>query len=250
MPRRALVRRIPGPARSPREPERSASAPRRPCRGLRTLLALLLTGAAPALGSCCLFRPAPPDVQDLLDIGFRSPRQTFRTFQIAARGDYAGLEYQCLSMGFRAAQGPSGLSQLAWRELREEWYAEQPWLRLGIAQADIEGVTELSPRYRRVVASSFGTRFALTMVREDFFQLWGEERLLADEPVSALADCFELTDTADGGTLANAAAYTTAPLPDVAPTEFRVGSEWKIDSIERLDSESGARAPSETPTRP
>ena len=61
-----------------------------------------------------------------MDLGYRSPEQAFQTLRAAIRGDLPRLEYRSLSSGFRQR---NSLSQLSYREFREEWYAKNPWLK-------------------------------------------------------------------------------------------------------------------------
>lgn len=183
-------------------------------------LALALPGAG-----CCL---NPPAADVILDLGFRSPEQTLLTFQTGMRGDLPRLEYACLSSAFRAREG---LSQLAYREFRDRWMSENPWLRKGVAEADLERREDLGPGAVRLYLSSYGQRFELVLVREDFVQAYSGERLLHDELLERLSLRLGTEPRADGGREVFADATLPLGTGDAPVTELRVGSEWKIDDV-------------------
>lgn len=188
-------------------------------------LALTLPGAA-----ACV---CPPEADVILDLGFRSPEQTFLTFQTGMRGDLPRLEYACLSGDFRAR---NSISQLAYREFRDRELSH--WGRRGIVDAEITGREQLSPRAVRLICTSHGERFELIFVREDFAQVYAGEQLLHDESLSNRSTLLGEEPRADGGR--ELFAITTLPpsAGDAPVTELRIGSEWKIDDLpRRLDSE-------------
>jgi hypothetical protein len=179
---------------------------------------LALAGWLPA----CL---CPPSADALLDVGYRSPEQTVRTFQTGVRGDLPDLEYGCLSSGFRRR---NNLSKLIWREFREDLFRENPFLRTGLVKAKIVAVETEGAR-SRIVIESFGRSFELELAREDFAQLYAGEELVLDREIP-----FDQWTTVES--TGEEAWFTGgAPLPagsgerDI--TELRLGREWKIDDF-------------------
>lgn len=172
----------------------------------------------------------------ILDLGYRTPEQTFLTFRTGMRGDLPRLEYACLSSGFRSR---NGLSQLAYREFREQWMDENPWLRKGIAEAEVERTVPLAESWVRLECSSYGHRFEVLLVREDFEQAWSGGELVRDELLEDFSAALLEEPRADGGR--DVYAGTSLP-PDAgsAPlTEFRIGREWKIDDVREADPPTG-----------
>lgn len=183
--------------------------------------------------AACASRPA---AEDWLDVGFRSPRQTFRTFQTALAADSPTLEYRCLSGALKSREG---LSETVWREFREELFGAIPGLRRA-ASAEILTIAALDPWHVRIEAEAtylFWTRrFALLFRREDFYELWSGDRLYHDDVAPFSEMVMRLPS--------QALLQGFAPLPeggDVdAVTEIRIGMEWKIDGFELLEDEDAA----------
>ena len=67
----------------------------------------------------CLGGPKP---EAWLAVGFRTPAQTFRTFQTGLRADLPDLEYRCLGADMKRRVGADGMAlhQLLYREFRSE----------------------------------------------------------------------------------------------------------------------------------
>lgn len=191
-----------------------------------------------ALSAACL---AGPKAEDWLAVGFRSPEQTFRTFQTGLRAGLPDLEYRCLGAGFkrRAADELGAISLLAYAEYRRELFRAQPWLKLA-AKAKIKAVRTLSPERVQVVAEVdtwfHDETFAVDLVREDYYELYVGEKRIADD----LADWGRIARGRDG------ALVVTVPLPSglgvLEVGELRAGHEWKIDGFP-LDPGSSASAP-------
>jgi hypothetical protein len=199
------------------------------------LLPLLLALTA----GCCV---TPPSAEEVLNLGFRSPEQTLETFQAGVRGELARLEYRCFSVGFRDR---NGLSQLAYREFRERELEPKPWFKLGVADATISHSESLGPLRHRLVAESHGYSFELTLTREDYWQLWSGETLLADEPLGegGFASFVDLLENPGGSPTLVAGAQLPDSLQHLSVedlrremTEFRIAEEWKIDSLRELPS--------------
>lgn len=182
---------------------------------------LLLPLLAAALAGAC--RLSPPTAEAWLDVGFRTPRQTFASFQTALRADLPHLEYRCLANELKAREG---LNELAYRTFREELFHENPWLKLA---AEAEVVAESRPTQDHAllvaeVSKLFVQRtFRVELVREEFYELWVEG---------------ELADDGFANFARNATAETPGQLRVVLPlspgltpaelSEARLGREWKI----------------------
>lgn len=170
-------------------------------------------------------------------VGFRDPVQTFETFRLAFRGDLLDLEYRCLSSGF---QRRNQLSQLGYREFRDELVAREPLLRLALHKAKVVEIDRGSTR-SRIVARAWGATFVLDFVREDFWEIWAGPDLVADASVGDLRQDYLRADEASDG---SSWLMAQIPLAGVAHpeqiTEARVGAEWKIDDFEVIDSEEAA----------
>jgi hypothetical protein len=183
--------------------------------------------------ACCLSPAAP---EDLLAVGYRSPEQTLQTFQTALRSDLLGLEYKCLSEGFKRRHG---VTELTWRLVRED----MPWLKHA-ARAEIVEREDLPGGRKRLVARLdtlfVDETFAVDFVRHDFYETYDDEGLLEDD----FASWREIARK-EGDSL-----ILEVPMPEgVAPheiTEFRAGQEWKIHSFERLTD--APTSPSSEPT--
>ena len=179
------------------------------------------------LAGCRLAAPTP---EAWLAVGYRTPEQTFRTFQTGLRAGLPDLEYRCLGTGFkrRAAREGGAFSQLVYREFRAELFRTRPWLKLA-ACAEIKKVEELAEGRVRLVAEVdtwfHDETFAVELVREDYYELWvGDQRVQDDA-----AEWRELAREKDG------ALVVRVPLPPElgAPAigELRAGREWKIDGF-------------------
>ena len=190
-------------------------------------LAYALLLSAWALSTSCL---AKPRAADWLAVGFRSPEQTFRTFQTGLRAGLPDLEYRCLGGGFkRRAAGEFGaFSLLGYVEFRRELFRRQPLLKLA-ATARIKSVQALSPGRVQLVAEVdtwfHDETFAVDLVREDYYELWVGEKRVADD----------VTDWEEVACERDDALVVSVPLPsgmaaaDVG--ELRAGHEWKIDGF-------------------
>lgn len=199
------------------------------------LLALCLGG--PGIAGCRVPQPTPEDWQA---IGFRTPEQTFHTFLTALAADQADLEYRSFSVGFRRrGLGTGPVTQLGYRVFRDELAHEEPWFR-HVARARVVSSRPLEDGRQRLEAEvSFlwsHWRFAVDLVREDYWELW-----VGDERVDDAAASFD-EHVAVAGTLGGERELEVrVPLNDwVEPErlgEVRVGREWKIDDFRELDDD-------------
>jgi len=193
--------------------------------------ALLLT--AWALTACCL---SGPTAADWLAVGFRTPEQTFRTFQTGLRAGLPELEYRCLGTDLKDRAGGS---LLAYAEFRRELFRSQPWLKLA-AKAKIKDVRTLSPERVQIVAEVdtwfHDETFAIDFVREDFYELYADGQRIADD----------FTDWDRIARERNDDLVVTVPFPSGRKAsdigELRAGREWKIDGFP-LTSQASTAAP-------
>jgi hypothetical protein len=88
---------------------------------------------------CCVCRPEPAELAQVLEASFRTPERTFATFQAAVAEDLQDLEYRCLSAAFRRREG---VTQIVYREFRRELLAREPWLRR-VSCAEVIAAREL-----------------------------------------------------------------------------------------------------------
>lgn len=194
---------------------------------------MLAQGVLVATAPGC--RTPRPGNEQWLAVGFRSPRQAFKTFQTALAADALTLEYRCVSSSFRR-----GASQLGYREVREQILREQPWLRRA-ALAEITAEQRLSPTRARLqarVGSLFGTvEFEVELVASGYAEVWGEEELLWDEARDAapVPAAFGTTDSPSKPPTARIELDPTAEFDPRSATELRVGLEWRIDAIRSID---------------
>lgn len=190
--------------------------------------AALLIGLA--LGGFGCHVPAPKP-REVLAVGFREPLQAFETFRTAIRGELLELEYRCFSTGFHRR---NGLSQLGYREFRDELMRREPLLRWALHRAEVVDVRR-SEAQARVEARAVGRTLVVDFVREDFWEIRSGAELLADDIVAELDKTLRRTQAPDGSPW----LVAQVPLADVPPddpiTEVRVGSEWKIDDFRLVE---------------
>jgi hypothetical protein len=177
---------------------------------------LLLAACMGTAQSCCT---TPPNAEELLDLGYRSPRQAFQTLRAGIRGDLPRLEYRSLSGDFRRR---NGLSQLSYREFREDWYSENPWIKIALSNAEVLELIQRSPTRVSLRVGALGSEILIDLVAEDFYQIWDGDELREDALVGNIA---ELIMADDGGWIAR------VPGDGPAPSELRLGREWKVDDI-------------------
>ena len=195
------------------------------------------------LGACCV---TPPSAKEFLAIGFRTPEQAFKTFQIAVRADDPSLEYRCFSSRFLAA---NHVSKLAWREYREQLAREHPFLKKGLADAEIRGTVERHGDRARLVATSHGVDIRFDMVLDDFTEVWTGKSALVDESVE-FGEHAGIQTGADGRRWIYG-RIEIPPGPDLADvTELRLGREWKIDGLSTIDENTTPSTAGARPTSP
>ena len=185
---------------------------------------------------CCV---APPSAKDLFAVGFRSPDQTFSTFQTAVRADDLALERRCLSADFVSRER---LSELGWRVFWEQMQKEHPFLRKGIADARPESHPDVRGGRARMRVGSHGREVEIQLVREDFAEAWSGTEKVADETAP-----FGERTGVQPGDAGSRWFYGRLPLPAGADpariTELRVGREWKIDGFLFVEAGKSASVP-------
>jgi len=189
---------------------------------MRALLYVLLAVLWAPVAAGCLSAPRP---EDWLAVGFRTPEQTFRSFQTGLRSDQPDLEYRCLSSAFKRQ---AGLTQLTYRGFRAELFRRRPWFKLA-GGAEIRRVVPLGPGRVRIEAEVetwiHDERFEVELVREDYYELWVDGKRVDDDSVA----WGRLAREQDDRLLISVPLQ--APIAPDASRELRVGQEWKIDTL-------------------
>lgn len=191
----------------------------------RAFLPCLLPAALACFlaGGCCSLEPTPSDWEN---VGlYRTPRQSFRTFQVALAEDVPALGHRSFSLRFMAENQLSGL---AWRVLVDQLETELPFFSC-IAGAEVTGQESLGPDRERLTAEVtvlFSTyRFWIDFVREDYWEAWRGDELLSDDS----AAWGEMIDAEGEKVRITLPTYGEYEAGDA--TELRVGREWKIDAF-------------------
>ncbi len=177
----------------------------------------------------CVSTPSP---QEVLGTGFRSPEQTLRTFLVALRADLIDLEYRCLGVDFRQANGIG--SEAVYARARDEVFEREPLLSW-LLDAEVEVLERrevgLSARSGgrlvelRVEVRTWLVDRELEILFEEsaFYETHDAEGLLEDDFLSAWGEAVGR----EGDEL-----VLRAPMPEGVSVdelvEFRAGKEWKI----------------------
>ena len=155
-------------------------------------------------------------------MGFRTPEQTFRTFQTRLRADQPDLEYRSFSYAFKSS---NGLNQSLYREFRDELFRRQPFLKFA-ATAEVIGREELPGGIVRLSAKVdtwfHDEVFAVDFVREDFYELY-EKGEIEDDGFRAFD---ELVAYRNDSYIVVIPDEAEIPLDQVS--EIRVGGSWLI----------------------
>jgi hypothetical protein len=194
----------------------------------------------------------PPSLEDWAELGFRTPEETLRSFQLAVRADAPRVEYLCLSTALRR-----GLPQIAWREAREQWYAENPFLRSGIAGAKVVDSLRLDERRHRFLVESYGRRYVVELVREDFYQVYAAGQLVADDLLpyrraqrgrDDFGDFVSVSAPEAGSSLVSGGVPVPEGIVPSTISELRIGQEWKVDLLRPAEaSDTPSRSSDPTP---
>ncbi len=198
-----------------------------------------VVGRAAALGilffSACV---APPTARDRFAVGFRSPEQSFASFQTAVRADDPGLERRCLSARFIAE---NGLSEIVYLTFWDELTRREPFLRKGIADATLTSPAEVRGDRSRLHIHSHGRNLVVDLVREDFCEAWGGDQKLADES-APFPQRTGIQPGNDGARWIYGRMPLSADIDERRVTELRFGREWKIDGFSLADDQKSGRA--------
>lgn len=179
----------------------------------------------------------PPDAKELLDVGYRTPEQTFATFQVGWRAEEPDLERLCFSRDFRERHQ---VSRFNYRVFRERLVSDQPFLRLGIADAKIAGPAEIRGARARLVAKSHGRTIELELVRDDVIEVWSADRRVVDRYDSF--DDHTQTRASDAGVELLWAHVELPENTDASSiSEIHLAREWKIDDLRLIDAETTKR---------
>lgn len=204
-------------------------------RSIALVLAVLATGT-----SCATPAPTP---ENLIQVGFRSPSQTFRTFQSAVGADLIDLEYRCYAEEFKREWD---ITQGNYRVARKQLFDRIPWVRR-VSTATIQSETVIDPGLVRVdarVTFLFQTvDVEVYLARSDFYELWvGDERIGdANVEFGEIVRRVSEGEGFDRTEMVLAAVELDAPVPPNVMrrldeiTEVRVGREWRIAGL-RLKS--------------
>jgi hypothetical protein len=172
---------------------------------------------------------SPPEAEELLAVGYRTPRQALETFQTYLRADLPAREYLCFSAGFRRR---NGLSAATYGEGREQLFRQQPWLKL-MARAEVVGERAVGEEQHWIDVRELGRTVRVKLVREGFYEIFGGEELLTD----AYADFDALVRVAGAGPGARLEAripLETRPGELAGMSEVTVARHWKIDAFYEL----------------
>jgi len=199
-------------------------------------VALALALAGPLGGCLC-----PPEAEELLAVGFRTPRQALESFQTYLRADLPTQEYLCFSEGFRRR---NRLSAATYGEGRERLFDEQPWLKF-FAKAEVVGERAVGREEHWIDVRVLGRTVRVKLVREGFYEILAGPDLLGD----AYADFDALVAVSEQGPRPSLVARL--PLEVDADeleglSELTVARHWKIDAFYELGAQDEP-LPSATP---
>lgn len=204
-----------------------------------------------SLTGCCV---TPPDPADWLAVGFRSPRQTWRTYQTALAGDQAELEYRCFAASFK---GRYGFSVLEYVEFRDQLLDEQPLVRFAAEAEVVSERRSVDGNYHELIAeiSKLGTTVQIRVLleREAFAELWVEDEQVQSIGLDRLDDAQWSQLNANNRSGFGVSAFVDYELWEDPPpngeydegavSEFRIGAEWKIADLAPLEDAPGEPAP-------
>lgn len=205
--------------------------------GRRTVL-VLASLLGPALAACRVPQPEPRQVRDM---GFATPRKAFESMVTAFQGELLDAEYETFSTAFVRR---NRLSQHVYRDFRPELLARVPGLRWGLYRSRVEEITHLDPRHALLVARvpvplADDVLIHVRLVREDFYEVWAGDEILADGygPPGELdleAQGHLSVQRTDGARYlwARADLEDDLPPPGLAGVrDVRFAREWRIDDI-------------------
>lgn len=185
--------------------------------------ALALTTLA-LVGGCV----SPPTAAEVAETGFRTPAETFRSFQVFLAADLELWEYRSFSSHFRRKHG---LTAINYAEARDQLFRERPWLKL-IAKAEI--AREWSDRDQEGVhfieARVAGRTVHVKLVREDSYEIYSGDRYVSDGYAN-FDDLIRVEDTSEGPRLT---VIVTPYEPEIdlsEATSVLLQRTWHIDDL-------------------
>jgi hypothetical protein len=219
------------------------SAPGRPgARGGSGVRLAVLLGLGLAPASACL---CPPRAEALLSTGYRVPRQTVESYQTFLRADLPAQEYLCFSSGFRRR---NGLSAMGYGEVRDQLFAQQPWLKL-IARAEIVGERSVGEDEHWIDLKTLGRTVRVKLVREAFYEIFRGSELL-DDAYADFDDLVRVAPQGDGSRLTARIPLEAGSEELAGLSEVTLARHWKIDDLYELGEEDEPLPPMPTPVQP
>lgn len=179
---------------------------------------------------CIVTPPEPSEVWESWQKGLISPRDTFDSFVVSLRGEILAAEYRCFSSGWKSR---NGISQIGYREFRDQLINQQPHLIWALSRAETEVDPGPGPHQATVWATipgmDEGQRIAFHMVQEAYMEVRTIGRRMVSEPIPRVAS--HLRHDQDQSLLFAWIPLDENPaLDDVS--SFRLETEWLIDRIE------------------
>jgi hypothetical protein len=199
---------------------------------MNSALARLLSALSLVLACTLVACLTPPTPRDLVSTGFRTPEQAFRTWRTAiASGDLVDLEYDCISIRMKER---TQMSELIYREARDELLRREPFLRMAISTTEVMDVQMIGDTHAIITSSALGNEFQIVMLREDFWEAWAGDEILYDGSIPA--GQFEAwLQKSDDERWATGVAPLKKPEDYEKITEIRVGQDWHIDEIPGIE---------------
>ncbi len=186
------------------------------------VVGVLALSSLAATGACI----CPPRAAEVADTGFRTPEQTFRSFQVFLAADLVKWEYRCFSAGFKRR---NQLPLANYFEARDKIFRERPWLKW-FAEAEIvrdwsagEGVHVIEAR----VASS---TVHVKLVREDSYEIYSGDRYVADGYVH-FEDVVDVRPAPEGPRMTVSVPLQDPKIDPSEATSLVVERTWHIDDL-------------------
>lgn len=179
---------------------------------------------------CIVTPPEPGEVWDTWQKGLANPQDTFDSFLVALRGEILAAEYRCFSSDWKSR---NGISQVGYREFRDELMAKEPHLIWALSKAETQVEMGSAPHQATVWASipcaDEGQLIAFHLIQEAYMEVRTPARRLVSEPIRGVAA--HMRHDTDQDLL-----FAWIPVGEIskeAPvSSFRLETEWRIDRIE------------------
>ncbi len=200
-------------------------------RRLLILTAFLYLGLSSV---ACVSGPKPKDV---LAVNFRTPEDTFRSFQTALRGNLVDLEYRCFSDRLKEEMG----SQVFYRVKRDEVLSDQPLIKLAATAEIIRSTREPGGNHCRLILQIdnlfFKRTFAVDLVQEGYYDVFDEDGIAEGLPTR----WNRIASTRWDGDAEVGELILRVPMPEGYEsidelTGITAGLAWKIDAFIASDT--------------